>query len=114
MEVSVTPELRVLAVSSPGVQPGKAATVAFRPEKVRINAESSEGEANHASGTVTEVVYIGSQTAYEVRLPDSTQVAVRQQNLKASFDTVYHPGDEVTLSWPLVGCKAFVDEGADA
>lgn len=117
-EVVVGPGERILAISSRGVRPGQQVTVAFRPEKVRINAGERVQEANRCLGRVTDVVYIGSLTSYQVRLSTGNDVMVRQQNTRATFDTAFHPGDEVTLSWPVVGCKAFVDhrpsEGAAA
>jgi spermidine/putrescine transport system ATP-binding protein len=109
-EVVVGPGERILAISSPGIHPGQQVTVAFRPEKVRINAGARAQEANRCPGKVTDVVYVGSLTSYQVRLSTGTDVMVRQQNTRATFDTAFHPGDEVTLSWPVVGCKAFSED----
>jgi len=109
-EVVVGPGERILAISSPGIHPGQQVTVAFRPEKVRINAGARAQEANRCPGKVTDVVYVGSLTSYQVRLSTGTDVMVRQQNTRATFDTAFHPGDEVTLSWPVVGCQAFSED----
>jgi putative spermidine/putrescine transport system ATP-binding protein len=69
----------------------------IRPEKIRMNDESSgEGEA----GTVREVVYVGMVTRYVVDLDAGGELAVVRQNLETSSqEALAERGKRVRLSW---------------
>ncbi|GLR50980.1 ABC transporter ATP-binding protein [Shinella yambaruensis] len=77
-----------------GRLPGEARPVILlRPERVglkRAGADAVTGE-NRLSGTVTEAIYLGSGSKYEVRLADGTVAVVRSPLGAADFaigDTV--------------------------
>ena len=77
-----------------GRLPGEARPVILlRPERVglkRPGADAATGE-NRLSGTVTEAIYLGSGSKYEVRLADGTVAVVRSPLGAADFaigDTV--------------------------
>jgi spermidine/putrescine transport system ATP-binding protein len=110
VEVVAAPDNRLLALGVGEFQPGQVVTLAFRPEKVSIVTSAGSEQANQFSGTVAEVVYMGSATAYHIRLSNGAVVVARQQNLDAHFDTVFHPGDPITITWPLFSCKVFAEE----
>jgi len=63
-----------------GRLPGDArAVILLRPERValkRPGMELIDGE-NRLSGTITEAIYLGSGSKYEVRLKDGTVAVVR-------------------------------------
>ncbi len=81
--------------------PGRAVTVAVRPEKIRLLSEPPPGLVNCCLGRVEEVVYVGTETQFRVRLEDGTLLAVRQQNVVSARDpSAYYGGrDTVYLVW---------------
>ncbi len=105
-EIVADAEIRIWASLVPGVGVGQQVTVAFRPEKVAINAPDREGD-NAVSGRVRELVYTGSNSTFLVELAGSQVVMVKQQNTDATFDPRVREGDLVKLSWPVAASKAF-------
>ncbi|MCM8747425.1 TOBE domain-containing protein [Thermomicrobium sp. CFH 73360] len=76
-------------------------TVAVRPEKIRI-APAEAPEANGlVRGRVEEVIYIGTDTFYVVRITDETVVRVRSQNDRNRLDggQLLPVGTPVSLEW---------------
>ena len=67
--------------------------VVIRPEKITL---SSTGMVQ---GQVLEIIYIGTDTRYIIRLKDDTSVTVREQNLNSNQANKYQRGDEVGLNW---------------
>ncbi len=114
VEVHVEPDIRLLAIGVPGVREGQRVTVAFRPEKIHLAECPGDEGVNCCVATVQEVVYMGSSTAYLARLANGAVVQVREQNSRAIFDTAHHPGDPITLTWLVDGCKAFIEEEAES
>ncbi|MCB0080935.1 MAG: ABC transporter ATP-binding protein [Caldilineaceae bacterium] len=63
------------------VKAGAAVTVAIRPEKIYLGRGDAPAEADNAyAGKVENIVYIGTDTYYDMDLPGQTNVTVRQQN----------------------------------
>jgi len=83
------------------LNPGRTVTLAVRPEKVRLFRERPAGMANCLAGRVEEIVYVGTETQYRLRLEDGSLLAVRQQNVDPARDpTACYTGQElVYLSW---------------
>ncbi|MCC6224604.1 MAG: ABC transporter ATP-binding protein [Thermoleophilia bacterium] len=85
--------------------------VTVRPEKVKLDEVGEP--ASRLSATVTDVVYVGSMTAYIVELPIGGELVVHRLN-----DEVRHRarpvgvGDRVTLHWAAEA--SFVIGPADA
>lgn len=80
---------------------GTEVTVAVRPEKIRI-APAEAPEANGlVRGRVEEVIYIGTDTFYVVRITDETVVRVRSQNDRNRLDggQLLPVGTPVSLEW---------------
>ncbi|WP_017598606.1 ABC transporter ATP-binding protein [Nocardiopsis lucentensis] len=69
-----------------------------RPEKVHIGVAEPEGAVSRVPGTVTETVYLGSATHYQVDIGSDQQVTVFQQNASGS-GLVAERGERVWLSW---------------
>ncbi len=74
---------------------GVEVAVAMRPEKVNLGAK--EGVANQFTGRVESIVYIGTDTHYDVRLPGGQHVRVREQNDLPGSRPLANEGDEVTV-----------------
>ncbi len=87
-----------LVVPLRGAQPSGALEVTVRPEKIRIDTEP-QGDDCLLRGTLDEVVYQGTFTAYAVTTAATHErVIVHWQNAADSRD-VAAVGDEVWLSW---------------
>ncbi|MGI8700709.1 MAG: ABC transporter ATP-binding protein [Nocardioidaceae bacterium] len=71
--------------------------ITVRPEKIALDREPT-GRDCLVAGTVTEVVYQGTFTSYEVRTSTGDQVLVHRQNVSASVD-IAAPDESVWLSW---------------
>ncbi|MFE0674195.1 ABC transporter ATP-binding protein [Streptomyces sp. NPDC058867] len=92
---------------------GAASTYSIRPEKIRVLKEPAgeEGTAadaggdaqpEHATatGTVTEVIYLGDTTRFLVDLDDGGRLTALQQNLETtSEDVAAYRGTRVRLRW---------------
>lgn len=76
---------------------GQPVSVAVRPEKLRLNAELDDG--NNLKGHVEEVIYIGTDTQYGVRLPGGQKARAREQNLTQANKNIAKVGDEVVISF---------------
>jgi putative spermidine/putrescine transport system ATP-binding protein len=73
-----------------------------RPEKIRIGAPTDEPEADEgtALGSVREVVYVGPDTRYLVKLDSGGELMVTQQNLRtSSMEALDATGRPVRLTW---------------
>ncbi len=83
----------------PGVTaPGDAVELTVRPEKIDVRAERPGEDVCSVRGTVTEVVYLGMFTNYNVTTSTGAEVVVFVQNV-SSADDVATRGDSVWLSW---------------
>jgi spermidine/putrescine transport system ATP-binding protein len=107
-EVGITPEIVLRAQISSGLETGTMVTLAFRPEKIRIQAAPvSPADHNVLTGRVRDVVYTGSFTTYILTGPQESELTVRQQNDPSSVSVDLRTGDTVTLVWPVALTRAF-------
>jgi spermidine/putrescine transport system ATP-binding protein len=104
-EVELASGLTLHAESDDSLAAGQNVSVAVRPEKVGLGR--SEG-ANVFRGTVDEVVYIGTDTHYRVRLPGGSAIRAREQNGAADSRPVAQVGDEVTIAFPAAAARVLV------
>jgi spermidine/putrescine transport system ATP-binding protein len=111
-ELLLAPGVRVRAPASPQVRPGKRATIAFRPEKIRIGG-SPDPTSNQLTCVVRDVVYTGASTTYVVGFQDAPEIMVRQLNEEASSGPTASPGEPVLISWPIEVGKAFPEESGE-
>ncbi len=65
--------LELTAAPVNGAAPGATVTLAVRPEKITLRPGGG-------IATVAQAVYVGTDTNYELRLPDDTRLNVRAQN----------------------------------
>ncbi|WP_017573066.1 ABC transporter ATP-binding protein [Nocardiopsis halotolerans] len=99
-KVEVADGATVLAAELPDeVTTGSHIHLTVRPEKVNIGTEEPEGQVSRLPGTVTETVYTGAATHYQVDVGDGDEVTVYQQNASGSA-LVAERGERVWLSWP--------------
>ncbi|MFC6934807.1 TOBE domain-containing protein [Actinomadura yumaensis] len=70
----------------------------MRPEKIGIGTDAPGGGLCGVRGTVTEVVYLGTSTNYNVTTATGADVVVFLQNA-TSADDIAVRGDGVWLSW---------------
>ena len=78
---------------------GTAVLAAVRPERVAIaRGEAATGEGSRLSGTVQQVVYLGTLTQFHVDTSAGRTFVVHQLSSEGS-DQI-DAGDTVTLTWP--------------
>jgi spermidine/putrescine transport system ATP-binding protein len=75
---------------------GQTVIVAIRPEKMSLR--EMPGEVNRFGGHVQEVVYIGTDTHYTVRLEGGARLRVREQNAAPGSAPLAQVG-EVVQAW---------------
>ena len=93
---------RVTASAHQPIVAGAPVAVAIRPERVVITS-SQEGRTG-LSGSITDVIFLGTARKYVVRLVDGTECVVLRQVSDPAFDL----GDStVRLSWPAAHATAF-------
>jgi putrescine transport system ATP-binding protein len=81
------------------IAPG-AAALALRPEKIRIAHDAQQGAAeNAASGTVTDIGYLGTVSLYKVRLDNGLTLKAAMMNEQRQVARAIHVNDRVWLSW---------------
>ncbi len=95
VEVDGELPLRLAVERVPG--PSEEVTVAIRPEKISLHREPPEGQSVPA--LVEEVIYVGTETHYIVRLTEQTTMFVRQQNVAPHTAVAFPEGQRVYLSW---------------
>jgi len=93
------PDERILVpVSGGGATPGGELELTVRPEKMSISTQPPGGSECAVRGVVTEVVYLGTSTNYNVRTSTGSDVTVFTQNATSADDLAVR-GDSVWLSW---------------
>lgn len=90
-QVLVDDRLLVTAQADHPLSPGTNVSVAVRPEKIRLLPKPGPGACNSFLGEVEQVVYIGTDTRFKVKLSDNVVLDVREQNVLSTPDpTVYY------------------------
>ncbi len=81
---------------------GRAGTFTVRPEKIRLAdpAAPAGDDETSATGTIRDVIYLGSDTRYVVALDAGGQLVVTAQNLTiSSMEALAAQGRAVRLIW---------------
>ena len=93
--------LKMVASVEPGVTPGAPATLAVRPERVQLTAEPPGDTPNVYAVEVYEMVYVGTDTRFRVRLSPTVSLSVRRQNTEpVGMPVLYGPvGMRAWVSW---------------
>jgi len=80
------------------VAAGRQVDLTVRPEKIGIKLDAADCGACRLRGTVTEVVYLGTSTNYNVLTSTGAEVTVFVQNSNNADDLAAR-GQQVWLSW---------------
>lgn len=93
------------------VAAGQPVTVAIRPEKIRVTPVEAPEANGFLSGRVEEVIYIGTDTFYVVRIDDHTTLRVRSQNDRNRLDggQLLPVGTSVTVGWAEDAARLLLD-----
>jgi putative spermidine/putrescine transport system ATP-binding protein len=80
---------------------GAAAALVVRPERLRIvgSAEEVADGSNAVEAAVADVLYLGSDRKYGLKLPDGQRAVVREQ--RDGDDHPWESGDSVRLTWSI-------------
>ncbi len=97
-QVAVAGEQVKSQVGSDEVKVDQDVTVAVRPEKLAI-APPGKNENHALQGTIQEIVYIGTDTRYVVKLTSGETAVARVQNLSGRDLEEYNAGDQVSIGW---------------
>ncbi len=108
--------LNVLAETDQAPVVGTKATVAVRPEKVSLYAAKPAEAPNSFAGQVENVVYLGTDTRYDLRLMrgevlTDLKLRARHQNLALTADPEagYGRGSVVYVTWPSECARVLVE-----
>ena len=104
--IDLGPDGGRIVVPAAGKQPGDELEITVRPEKITLVASGTDAaplarvsqDYCALRGTVTEVVYLGTSTNYNVTTSAGAEVVVYSQN-SASDATGPQRGDRVWLHW---------------
>jgi spermidine/putrescine transport system ATP-binding protein len=89
--------LPVRVQSEEGVAAGTQVTVAVRPEKIRLLPEPLRGSHNSFLGRIEQVVYVGTDTRFRIRLSEHVSLSVREQNVVSDPNAAtYYPTGEAS------------------
>ncbi len=112
-----------------GIAPGTVVTIAIRPEKITLISNRSLAEQNlnarvstaevmsaieveqdktYVPGRITYSNYIGTDTRYTVRIGESTDLVVREQNFGSRKEIPFRVGDEVMVFWATESARVLL------
>jgi spermidine/putrescine transport system ATP-binding protein len=95
--VLVDGALRLTAPSAvPELKVGQPVTFTVRPEKISLHSEPTD---QAVSGQIEEVVYIGTDTRYLVKVSEASRLVARVQNVGAADQTGFRQAEKVYLTW---------------
>jgi spermidine/putrescine transport system ATP-binding protein len=81
---------------------GQTASIALRPEKIRIAAAATQDTAaNHFLGSVTDLLYLGDVTVYKVSTESGAKLEALLANSAAGRTKFFEVGDAVAVNWPI-------------
>ena len=93
----------VLPVNGQALSSGQEVTLTVRPEKLTISpADAAAGESANTqatTGTVRDVIYLGTDTRYLVELPSGEGLTVRQPNVGGRAAQGLAVGESARVAW---------------
>ncbi len=95
-------EPMMLPVNGHSLSSGQDVTLTVRPEKLTLfPVDEAVGNANlqSATGTVRDIVYLGTDTRYLVELPSGEGLTVRQPNVGGHAGHALAVGDAARVAW---------------
>jgi spermidine/putrescine transport system ATP-binding protein len=100
--IEVSPQERIVVpMTGRSFAPGDDIEVTVRPEKIFLSVTPPAGPGCALRGTVTEVVYLGTSTNFNITTSTGADVVVFVQNAAAAdgVTVAVHRDDAVWLSW---------------
>jgi len=101
--VDLGPDERVLVPLGSIARTGAEVDVAVRPEKISLMepdaATAVPDDCCRVRGRVTEVVYLGTSTSYNLTVTGGTEVTVFRQNATSGQEVQAAHGNELWLVW---------------
>jgi len=95
--VLVDGTLRLTAPSAvPDIKVGQLVTFTVRPEKISLHSDPGD---RAVSGQIEEVVYIGTDSRYLVRVTEGSRLVARLQNVRSADQAGFRPTEKVYLTW---------------
>jgi spermidine/putrescine transport system ATP-binding protein len=85
-----------------------ATTISIRPERMVISSPG-ERERPGISGTIKEVVYIGTDIRYLLKIATGQEIQIRIQNSSKKDISAFPNGAEVQISWTPEDAKLLSD-----
>jgi spermidine/putrescine transport system ATP-binding protein len=107
VKVELDGGLQVSAQAGRPLERGQVVNLAIRPEKMNLTS-AREGD-NCFTCRVEEIIYIGTDTNYRLRLAGGQSVRVRAQNSLPSSQIQSRVGDEVRVSFLPEAARALVE-----
>jgi spermidine/putrescine transport system ATP-binding protein len=99
VRVNIDDRFPVQAVDGSSLKINDTVTLAVRPEKLILSVDTPANE--FVPGTISEVIYIGTDLRYEVGITDTIRVVVREQNRGGEMGKRFQRGDAVNVSWDI-------------
>jgi spermidine/putrescine transport system ATP-binding protein len=79
------------------VSQGQEVTIAVRPEKIMVvNGSRTDTQLQ---ATVEEVIYIGTDIRYNVRISEQTLLVIREQNSGGETGKRFQRGEQIRIGW---------------
>jgi spermidine/putrescine transport system ATP-binding protein len=101
--VELGPDERVLLPTGPVAREGAEVDIAVRPEKISLLEKDAAAAVpdglSRVRGRLTEVVYLGTSTSYNLTVTGGTEVTVFSQNATSAPEVQAVQGGELWLVW---------------
>jgi spermidine/putrescine transport system ATP-binding protein len=98
LETGADESITVAHATEAGAVAGGELDITVRPEKIVITSQRPDSGRCAIRGRVTEVVYLGTSTQYDVAALGGSELRVFVQNAADSTD-IAERGEDVWLSW---------------
>ena len=93
--------LSIAAPAAPNMQPGQHLSIALRPEIISLNGNSLTVDANHLTGIVENITFLGSIVRVQVRLGRQTILVDEFNRPDLHLPQI---GQPIKLSFPRSAC----------
>ncbi len=97
VEVLINESLPIRLPAARQVVQGQKVTLAIRPEKLSLAKTALQ--ASDLRGEVQEIIYIGTDIRYLVRISPQTTIIVREQNRGGALGERFQHGEQIYVHW---------------
>jgi spermidine/putrescine transport system ATP-binding protein len=93
---------RVRIPETPGLLPGRTASVVVRPDRMEVTDDAAPEGWNALGGRIVKVSYLGTHLQIVVRIPGGAVITAHRRSLPAVHDArVPEVGALVRVTWPV-------------